>query len=329
MRIDAALEAVGGLRTHLQPLRSAANTHAVEVCHLDEHRGSPIRDLCIGATHDTRQRDRPRSVTDDQVALHELARAAIKRLEQFAGQCCPDHHLAALQFSKVKGMERLPLLKQNIVGEIDQVAHRSLAHSLQPPLHPERRGRHLHPVGDDGGVTAAAFGVGHLDSRKRGSRSARHRQHRRGGGCAEAPAHAGRDLFREPDDAQAVGPVRRHGEFKDEVVKPHRGREGRTDHERLVEQHQAAMIIAQPKLLGGAEHAMRRDTADGCRLNLQTVRNAGTRECERHNAAGRSVGRTADNLPQRAAAVVHLADLKFVGAGVRCSLHNAGHNNEF
>ena len=89
------------------------------------------------------------------------------------------------------------------------------------------------------------------------------------------------------------------------------------------------MIIAKPELLGGTEHAMRGNASDGCRLNLQTVRDAGTRECERHNAAGRSIRRTADNLPQRAAAVVDLTDLEFVGAGVRCSLHNACHNNEF
>jgi hypothetical protein len=73
---------------------------------------------------------------------------------------------------------------------------------------------------------------------------------------------------------------------------------------------------------------MRRDAADGCRLHLEAVRDACAGQRKRDKAASRSIRRATDNLPQRAATVVYLADLEFVGAGVRCGLHNAGDNNQ-
>ena len=48
----------------------------------------------------------------------------------------PDPNLRAAELRQVEGMHRLAELEQHVVGDVDDVADRADAGSLQPGLHP-------------------------------------------------------------------------------------------------------------------------------------------------------------------------------------------------
>jgi hypothetical protein len=153
--IDAALEAVGGVRVHTQRLGGGAHRGRVEPGALQEHVPGRARHLARGAAHDAGEGHRPAGVGDHQHAGGELPRLAVQGHQAFAGArlAHPDgraHHLR-----EVEAVERLARLPQDVIGHVDHVVDRAQADGAEAPGEPLGRRAHRHAADHPGGVARA------------------------------------------------------------------------------------------------------------------------------------------------------------------------------
>ena len=136
------------------------------------------------------------------------------------------------------------------------------------------------------------------------------------------PRPGGREVAGDAGHAQAIGPVGRHLDVDQRIVEPHDLGEGRADGRVVGQLDDAVMILAQPHLALGAEHAVGFDAADHPGLELQP--GAGNVAADRREDAlhaGARIGRAADHL-DLAAAGIDQADPQPVGIGMLLGLHD-------
>ena len=118
--------------------------------------------------------------------------------------------------SQVERVHRVPQLEEHVVGDVDDVVDRADAGRGEPLGEPGGR-RADADVSDGGAVARASRGVLYRDAQGL-DRVGRHRAQVGVRGHAARRVVARRDLARQPDQAQAVGPVRRDFEIDDGVV---------------------------------------------------------------------------------------------------------------
>ena len=219
--VGAALESGRGLGLQPEAFAGAADGCGLEVGALERHRPRRARHLGSGAAHDAGDGLRPPAVRDHEHVRLELALHAVERRDDLAGLGAPNPQLGARERREIEGVHGMPELHQHVVRDVHERADRADAGRQQAGDHPRRRARER-DLGDRGRVARAQLGILERDFQPLGFARGRRRQRRRGArlrlGAAEGKTVRRRDLPREPDDAQAVGTVRRHFEVDDAVV---------------------------------------------------------------------------------------------------------------
>ena len=201
------------------------NRGRLPVGRLQEHRVGGAADGRRGTADDPGQADRDPTGGDDHVLGVEGAGRPVQALEALAGAGSPhrqgDRAAPAIQGGDtldVEGVKGMAELMGHVVGDVHQPADRAEPDGTQPPLEPIRGLPRHHPLDHHRGEAVAAHRVldahaGALARRGRGEESRRDG----GGGFAEGFAEGGGQLARDPDVAEAIGPVGGHLDVQDDV----------------------------------------------------------------------------------------------------------------
>ena len=130
------------------------------------------------------------------------------------------------------------------------------------------------------------------------------------------------ELARHADDAHRVGPVGRDRQVEDHVVEPEDLAHVGAELARLLELDDPVVVVAQPHLAGGEQHAVGHLAADLAPLQREPARQRRARRRVRHHHARFDVGRAAHDarLP---GAEVDVGEPDLVGVRVRHHLEDA------
>ena len=112
---------------------------ARKLCSFKEDICSRILDFGVQTAHDTCQRNRLVTVTDDEVFGGELEFLFIERNDRFAFLCTADNDLGVFQIVQIKRVHRLSEFLENIVRDIDNIGNCVDADKRQSSSHPCRR----------------------------------------------------------------------------------------------------------------------------------------------------------------------------------------------
>ena len=134
-RIHGPLETLAGLAGELVSTTGAEHRERIEGCRFEHDLGGRIVDFGGRAAHDTGQRDRSRSVGDDDVLGIEGTLDAVQR-----GQLLPRIRAAddqiAVELGRIERVQRLAELVEHVVGDIDGRRDRAHTGEQQSTLHP-------------------------------------------------------------------------------------------------------------------------------------------------------------------------------------------------
>ncbi len=192
-----------------------------EVSAFERHARGRRRDLGRAAAHDAGDRLRASGVGDHEHVGVELPLHTVQRPNHLALFRAARAKLCAGKRGEIERVHRLAELDVHVVSDVDNRADRTDACGLEPAREPRRR-RSDRDVGHRRGVTRTQVGVFDRDAqavrvadRRRGERE---RSTRRGRGRTQRHVVGGRNLARESDHAEAVGPVRGHFEVDHRIV---------------------------------------------------------------------------------------------------------------
>ena len=176
-----------------------------------------------GTAHDAGDRLRAVAVGDDEHVRVERPLDAVERRDRFARSCPADANLGAGERREVERVHRLAELDEHVVRDVDDRADRTDTGRLQARRHP-RRGRPDGHVGHGGGVPRAELVVFDRDASDAsdapvGSAARAIVAFGAAGRLRERQVVRRRHLARQPDHAQAVGPVGGDLEVDDGVVR--------------------------------------------------------------------------------------------------------------
>src|SRR5690606_18125799 len=134
-RVDAALEAVGGIRGEVEATRTTGNRRGppergldVDVGRVEAHGGGL-------AAHDAGQALDLAIVGDHPDLLVELDGLAVEQLQCLAG-AAPAHGKAPVDLREVEHGGGAPALQHHVVGDVDQGRDRTLTGALEPRPQP-------------------------------------------------------------------------------------------------------------------------------------------------------------------------------------------------
>ena len=326
--IEPLLEADGGLRAQAELLRGAADTGHVEIGHLQDDLRRVVLDLGILQAHHARDRDRTLRVRDHTGALdRKLPLDAVQRDHLLARERLAHDDVAVGDLPPVEGMQRLAVLQQDVVRQVDDVVDRALTRQLQPPPQPVGGGAHLDAGEHPPQVARAQV--------RRVDRDA-HAGLRVLGQLGAYVAEIGRAQLTLQDRGQLargavvppqVGP-RGDGRVVDvqhRAAGQHVARR-RTHFERRVQHEDAFVLVAQPELALGQHHAAALDAADLAPLEHGSVGQRRPLGGEADLLALGHVGRAADDF-RLTVAVVHPDQPQLVGVRVGAHVEHAPHTD--
>ena len=244
---------------------------------LQEHRAGGVADGSRRTADDPGQADRDTAGGDDHVRGVEEAGRPVQALEALAGAGSPhrqgDRAPPAIQGGDtldVEGVKGMAELVGHVVGDVHQPADRAEADGTQPPLEPIRGLPCHHPLDDHRGEAVAAHRIldahaGALARRGRGEESLGDGR----GGFAKRLAEGGGQLARDPDVAEAIGPVGGHLDVEDDV-------QGDDLVEGLarpapLQDEQPGGVLADPQLDGREQHPGRAVLAAEHRPNSERL----------------------------------------------------------
>ncbi len=197
---------------------------------------------------------------------------------------------------QVEGVQRLALVDQQVVGDVDDGAEGPLSVQVEAAGHPQRRGPgRVEALRDPRVVHRAAFGVVHLDAGQPGGRGTC-----LGHGEVERPQLAAEHqggLAGDAADGQGVAAVGEGLDVKDGVAQADR-LVGEVGADRGVGwQHQdAGVVVEHAELAGGGEHPVRPAAADLAAADLQAAGELGSGRGPGDHVAGAVVVGAADHL---------------------------------
>ena len=156
---QALLEPSRRFSTQPESARGLAHARTVEGRGLQKYVCSRIGDGGFLAADDTGDRDRLLGVGDDEHVCRQLAFDAVEAEKLLAGARTAHVHTAARQLGEVECMQRLRVLQQDVVRDVDDVVDRPHAARAQAALDPLLAGTDLHAGDDPADVAAAQVGV--------------------------------------------------------------------------------------------------------------------------------------------------------------------------
>ena len=153
-------------------------------------------------------------------------------------------------------MERLAGFVQHVVGDIDDVIDRALTSGLDGVLEPTRTGAYLDPLNADCSIVRAGLGGADLDTTD--ERLASRFVFRAGFdiGVFHIDAKLSGQLAGDADVAQHVDTVGRDLEVEDRVAVGEESVQRRAERGVRLEDHDAVVVLANLKFLGGAHHTL-------------------------------------------------------------------------
>jgi hypothetical protein len=299
-RVDAAGPALPALGAHAEAAHGPAHAGRGKVRGFQQHAPGGGADLRLLAAHDARQRQRLLAGGDEGVAGLEHPIAAVQGAQHLSGAGAAHDDAPARHQLEVESVQRLALVEQQVVGDVDHRAQRPLAVQVQPPRHPQRRRPGgVQPLDHPGDVHRAAFGVLHLDrGEARGGRAVLwHGEVER----LQLGAEHQRGLTGDAAHRQHVAAVGRGFHVQHGVAQA--DRLDQVDADRSVRwQHQDARVVVEdPQLPGGGEHAVRPDAADLLAAYLEAAGELGAGRRPGHHVARLVVVGAADHLARLAA----------------------------
>ena len=309
--INAALEAVGGIRREAVGTSAAGNGVGREKGALEEEFGGVEGDAALLAAHDAGQRQGAGFVGDQEGVSGRRDGLAIEEQHLLAslGQTHVD---GAGELRVVEGVQRLAEFEHHVVGDVHEGADRTDAAAQQALLHP-LGGRRLgvDAADDAAAVTRAGFRRVEHDH----PRVAMAGGHRLAGRQAERAAGEGGHLAGDAAEAQAVGAVGRQLDGEQGVVEGQVIAQIGADRRVLGQHQEAAALVGDAEFLGRAQHAEGLDAAQLGRLDAEAGQ-VGAHQRAGDLDAGGGVGGAADDLQQLALPRVDLADAQLVGVGM-------------
>ena len=331
-RVEALLEAAGGLRAHAQRGGRAADARAVEVCALKDDHGRVTDNLGVGAAHDAGHRDGLFLVADAQHVRRELTRVAVERLDGFTLACGAHDDLLAADAREVERVHGLAVFEHDVVGNVNDVVDRAHAAVAQTLAHPRRGRRDLDVAHHARGVARAERRIVDADADVVVDVLAAAGDVGRVQAEGLVKRHGG--LARQTNHGQAVRAVRR--DFKLDHVVVHADDGGNVVarlHAVLLHDPQAILdgigvvMQRQAELLERAHHAVGELTAQHTGMDLLAVGQERAVERDGHHVADLLVLRAGHDLQRFAAADIDLADPHMVGVRVAHHLHDAARDN--
>ena len=265
-----------------------------------------IRHRSRFATHDACQRHRTIAIGNHQVIGLQRDFRVIQQ-SQFFARLRKTHLNIALQQVQIKRMQRLPLLQQNIIGDVHQRADTADTAAFQTAYHPVRCGglcihtfNHAAIISRTGiaGCHCHRFAQGACNSRWLDSGHL----HRRTGHGDHISCNA--------DNTQAIRTVGRQFQRVGMIIQIQKLANILT-HRCIGRQLQNAIgFSSDAQFFGRAHHAERLHTAHFGLLDIKSWQLC-PHQRTRCFQTGTRVGRTTDNL-QHFAANIHFADLQTV-----------------
>ncbi|CRE10820.1 Uncharacterised protein [Bordetella pertussis] len=321
--VHAALEAVAGFGAELVAARAAGDRAGPPECRLEVDVARIQRHRGRFAAHDAGQalhlfaghHHAHLGVQRDGLAVEQFERFAFAR---------PAHGEIAADLVEIEHMRGTPHLEHDVVGNIDQGRHRTLAGTLQARLHPfGRRGARVDALDHAPGKAAAQ--IRGLD----GDRQAMVDRDRHGLGRRRRERRAGQrgDFAGHTENGQAVGAIGRQLEREQGVVQIQRGADIGARAQRGRQFEQACMVLRQAQLARRAQHARGLHAAHLGHADLHAAGQFGAHARQRHGQARGRIGRAAHDLQQSARTVVDLAHAQLVGVGMGRDVDDARHHH--
>ena len=310
--IDAALESITGVGGKAE--RTPHPTHLIwgEPGDFDQHVPRRGPDLAVAPAHHTGERGCPLTVGDDGHPRLELPRRAVEGHERFAGLRFAHDDGATGERREIEGVHRLSEAVQDVIGRVHHVVDGPRPDRREPFDQPCRTRPHRDAPDEHANVSRATFAVLDRHHCARGScpRRAGDRRRRRRGSQFRRHRHRyateGGDFAGHAEMRQQVRAVGQHVEQEPRVAHRHdveqRGAGG-CDH---VERQDALVLLAEAELARRAEHPVGCEAADLPLLDPGPSRHHGATAGKRIERPSGDVRRSAHDVEQRAAAVVHL-----------------------
>ncbi len=251
--IDPLLPSGLALGTEVVARAAPDHRQQLEVRRLEHDRRGGLADLGVLAAHHAGDRDRTLGVGDHEVVGIELPARAVERDELLAGPRPANHDAAALQRGVVEGVQRAAEREHHVVRDVDDVRDRAHAGAQEPRLEPGRRLTHLHVPEEAPDVTRAAVEVVDADLQRLVA------------GASRIPARGrpqlgpcqSRHLACDPVDRRQVGPVVERLDLEHVVSQRQHVRQRGARLERVRQQHDAAVVLAELELALGEDHPLR------------------------------------------------------------------------
>ena len=318
----ASFKTVGGVGRQGQPARRGAHGGGLEPGGFQNDVHGGLGHAAFLPAHHTADGKRLAGlVRHDQIRTVERVLLAVQSLDgfPFIGGAGDD---AALHPGRVKRMKRGSLFMQDEVGDVHNVVDGAQSDGDQPLLQPFRAFLHLHAADFHGGVVRVDFRLVQTDEVP--------------GGFQLHLGVVDRDglVFAAGDGGQFKGhavvgeqvrTVGRHFHFHD-GIRFHDLGDGHAHFQLLRQYPEAVLLVRQPQLGGGTQHAAGFHAAQLAHLDFNVARKNRARQGAGNLVARLVVLRSAHDLVQRAVAHVHLADFQAVRLRV---LFGGGHARHY
>lgn len=299
---------MAGIGVQAEFAAAAHDRGRFEICRLQKHIARGVGDARVQPAHQAGQCHRAICVGDGEEAVVQRDLTAIEQCQLLASTRAP-HANRPMQRIQVEGMHRLAELQHHVLGDIHQQRHRAHAAAAQALGHPHRCGRRRIDAFDHTPAIARRLAAGIELDRERARRYRRHGSRIKGDDFAGAGS---RHVEGDTAHAEAVGAVGGELDF-DAGIGQTEILGQRLAHRRIVRQlEQARGVTVQAKLLGRAQHAIGRHTAQLGRLDRQLA-DLRTDQGQWRDQASARIGRTADDLQQLALPRVDAAHLQAIG----------------
>ena len=259
-RINAALEAMAGVRMNVERPARARDGERIPERALDQHVDRVGAAARRGAAHDAGERLDARIVGDHAHGVVERIILAVERREAFAGAAAA-HHEIALDLGGVEHVQRAAAVEGQVVGDVDERIDRLLADALELALQPFGRGAildALHHAQREQGRERLRVAEVEADP-DRARIGAAHRIELRFHKRADLGR---RKIARDAVDAEAVGAVRRDRDLDHRVVEPDHRRERLSDRSVRRQLQNAVGLLGKAEFAARAQHAGRGHAAD-------------------------------------------------------------------
>lgn len=205
----------------------------------------------------------------------------------------------------------------------DQETHRADAAAAQALGHPQWRARAGVDAFDHAAEVARRISAGVQIDREHGIDRGRHR---RGVEPGDFAAHRSSDVVGDAAHAEAVGAIGGELDLDAGVGQAEVVGQRCADRGIVGQLQQAGSVVVETQFPGRAQHAVRLDAAQLCRLDRELT-DLGADGRQRRDQARARVRRAAHDLQRRGASGIDLANLQAIGLGMPVRRHDTGDNH--